>query len=62
MKIAEPTVERLVQYHRLLEQLYNEGQKVVSSQEIGEMLAFKASQVGSLLFWRDRQKRSRVSC
>jgi redox-sensing transcriptional repressor len=25
MKIAEPTVERLVQYHRLLEQLYNEG-------------------------------------
>ena len=24
MKIAEPTVERLVQYHRLLEQLYNE--------------------------------------
>ncbi|ADE56725.1 MULTISPECIES: redox-sensing transcriptional repressor Rex [Aminobacterium] len=45
MKIAEPTVERLVQYHRLLEQLYNEGQKVVSSQEIGEMLAFKASQV-----------------
>ena len=45
MKVAEPTVERLVQYHRLLEQLYNEGQKVVSSQEIGEMLAFKASQV-----------------
>ncbi|MFA6880740.1 MAG: redox-sensing transcriptional repressor Rex [Aminobacterium sp.] len=45
MKIAEPTVERLVQYHRLLEQLYHEGQKVVSSQEIGEMLAFKASQV-----------------
>ena len=29
MKIAEPTVERLVQYHRLVEQLYNEG-KVVS--------------------------------
>jgi len=45
MKIAEPTVERLVQYHRLLEQLVNEGQKVVSSREIGEMLAFKASQV-----------------
>jgi len=45
MKIAEPTVGRLVQYHRLLERLYMEGQKVVSSQEIGESLAFKASQV-----------------
>ncbi len=45
MKIAEPTVERLVQYHRLLEQLVAEGQKVVSSQEMGEMLSFKASQV-----------------
>lgn len=44
-KIAEPTVERLVQYHRLLEQLAAEGQKVVSSKEIGEMLSFKASQV-----------------
>lgn len=45
MKIAEPTVERLVQYHRLLERLFNEGQKVVSSQEMGDSLAFKASQV-----------------
>ena len=45
MKIAEPTVERLVQYPRLLEQLVAEGQKVVSSQEMGEMLSFKASQV-----------------
>lgn len=45
MKIAEPTVERLVQYYRLLQQLAEEGQKVVSSQEIGEMLSFKASQV-----------------
>lgn len=45
MKIAEPTVERLVQYHRLLERLHVEGQKVVSSQEMGELLAFKASQV-----------------
>ncbi|MBN1332435.1 MAG: redox-sensing transcriptional repressor Rex [Synergistales bacterium] len=45
MKIAEPTVARLVQYHRLLERLYNEGQKVVSSQEMGELLNFKASQV-----------------
>ncbi len=44
-KIAEPTVERLVQYHRLLEQLAAEGQKVVSSREMGEMLSFKASQV-----------------
>ncbi|MBL3539089.1 redox-sensing transcriptional repressor Rex [Aminivibrio sp.] len=45
MKIAEPTIERLVQYQRLLEQLVAEGQKVVSSQEMGEMLSFKASQV-----------------
>jgi len=45
MKVAEPTVERLVQYYRLLEQLHEEGRKVVSSQDIGEILAFKASQV-----------------
>lgn len=45
MRIAEPTVERLVQYHRLLEQLRAEGRKVVSSQEMGETLSFKASQV-----------------
>jgi len=45
MRIAEPTVERLVQYYRLLERLYLEGQKVVSSQEMGEALALKASQV-----------------
>ncbi len=45
MRIAEPTVERLVQYHRLLEQLRGGGRKVVSSQEIGEILSLKASQV-----------------
>lgn len=45
MKIAEPTIERLVQYHRLLETLRDEGYRVVSSQQIGEMLGFKASQV-----------------
>lgn len=45
MKVAEPTVERLVQYCRLLEQLHEEGRRVVSSQEIGEMLGLKASQV-----------------
>jgi len=45
MKIAEPTVARLVQYHRLLQRLHHEGQKVVSSQEMGELLNFKASQV-----------------
>ncbi|GAB1399962.1 redox-sensing transcriptional repressor Rex [Aminivibrio sp.] len=44
-KIAEPTIERLVQYQRFLEQLAAEGQKVVSSQEMGEALSFKASQV-----------------
>lgn len=45
MKVAEPTIERLVQYHRLLETLREEGHRVVSSQQIGEMLGFKASQV-----------------
>ncbi len=45
LKIAEPTIERLVQYQRLLEQLAEEGRKVVSSQEMGEILSFKASQV-----------------
>lgn len=45
MRIAEPTIERLVQYHRLLETLREEGHRVVSSQQIGEMLGFKASQV-----------------
>lgn len=44
-RIAEPTVERLVQYYRLLTQLHNEGRMVVSSQEIGDMLGLKASQV-----------------
>lgn len=45
MRIAEPTVERLVQYGRLLESLVAKGKKVVSSKEIGDMLSFKASQV-----------------
>jgi len=44
-RIAEPTVERLVQYYRLLTQLHDEGRMVVSSQEIGDMLGLKASQV-----------------
>ncbi|MDR3322027.1 MAG: redox-sensing transcriptional repressor Rex, partial [Synergistaceae bacterium] len=45
MKVAEPTVERLVLYHRLLESLRAEGRLVVSSQQMGDMLSFKASQV-----------------
>ncbi|HPE91525.1 MAG TPA: redox-sensing transcriptional repressor Rex [Synergistales bacterium] len=45
MRIAEPTVERLVLYYRLLMQLHNEERRVVSSQEIGDMLGLKASQV-----------------
>lgn len=45
MKIAEPTIERLVQYHRLLGQIAAGGRRVISSREIGEMLSFKASQV-----------------
>ncbi len=45
MRVAEPTVERLVQYYRLLTQLHEEGRRVISSQEIGDMLGLKASQV-----------------
>ncbi|MDR1885811.1 MAG: redox-sensing transcriptional repressor Rex [Synergistaceae bacterium] len=45
MRVAEPTIERLVQYHRLLETLKDEGHRVVSSQQIGDLLGFKASQV-----------------
>jgi redox-sensing transcriptional repressor len=45
MKVAEPTVERLVQYHRLLEVIRDAGNLVVSSRQIGDMLGFKASQV-----------------
>jgi redox-sensing transcriptional repressor len=45
MKVAEPTVERLIQYHRLLLQMKEEGIRVVSSLQIGEMLGIKASQV-----------------
>ena len=44
-KVAEPTVERLVCYRRLLGQLRDEGRRVVSSQDIGELLQIKASQV-----------------
>jgi len=45
MKIAEATVARLVMYHRLLCRLKDEGQRVVSSNDIGEILGVKASQV-----------------
>ncbi len=45
MKVAEPTVERLIQYRRLLDRLNSEGVHVVSSKEMGEMLGLKASQV-----------------
>jgi len=45
MKVAEPTVERLIQYYRQLVQMKEEGRKVISSLQIGEMLGIKASQV-----------------
>ena len=45
IKVAEPTIERLVQYHRLLERLQDEGQRVISSQQMGDLLGIKASQV-----------------
>lgn len=44
-RVAEPTVERLVRYQRLLRQLLDEGRRVVSSQDIGDYLQIKASQV-----------------
>lgn len=45
MRVAEPTVERLIQYYRLLQQMKEEERRVVSSLQIGEMLGIKASQV-----------------
>lgn len=45
MKVAEPTVERLVQYFRLLQNLQKNNCEVVSSLQIGDMLGIKASQV-----------------
>lgn len=45
MRIAEPTVERLVQYIRYLERCREAGKRVISSQEIGDGLGIKASQV-----------------
>lgn len=45
MKVAEPTVERLIQYYRLLIMMKEEERKVVSSLQMGEMLGIKASQV-----------------
>lgn len=45
MKVAEPTVERLIQYYRLLIQMKEEERKVVSSLQIGDILGIKASQV-----------------
>lgn len=45
MRIAEPTIERIVQYHRLLKEFLESGRAVVSSKEIGDALSFKASQV-----------------
>lgn len=45
MRVAEPTVERLIQYYRLLLQMKEEERKVISSLQIGEILGIKASQV-----------------
>lgn len=45
MRIAEPTVERLIQYHRLLLSMKQEYVTVVSSKQIGDILGIKASQV-----------------
>lgn len=45
MKIAESTVERLVQYQRLLSLFKLSGKKIVSSKEIAEQLCIKATQV-----------------
>lgn len=45
MKIAEPTIERLLQYRTLLAKVMEEDGKIISSQEIGELLGIKGSQV-----------------
>lgn len=45
MRVAEPTVERLIQYYRLLKQMKNNNNSVVSSLQMGNMLGIKASQV-----------------
>lgn len=45
MRIAEPTVERLIKYHRLLISMKQGNSSVVSSRQIGDMLGIKASQV-----------------
>lgn len=45
MKVAEPTIERIVHYYRLACRLENSDQKIISSQEIAERLNIKAAQV-----------------
>ncbi len=45
VKISEPTVERLVHYHRVLTQFAKDRKRVVSSCHIAEVLGIKASQV-----------------
>ena len=45
MRVAEPTVERLIQYYRLLKQMKDNNRSVVSSLQMGNMLGIKASQV-----------------
>ena len=64
MKVAEPTVERLIQYYRLLIMMKEEGRKVVSSLQMGEMLGIKASQVRKdLSYFGEIGKRGvRLSC
>ena len=54
MKVAEPTVERLIQYYRLLIQMKEEERKVVSSLQIGEILGIKASQVRRIFHISER--------
>ncbi len=44
-RVAEPTVERLIQYLRVVEAFKKEGRYLVSSQEIADAMGIKATQV-----------------
>jgi len=44
-KIPKPTIKRLAVYYRCLENLIKSGKETISSQELGNRLNIKASQV-----------------
>lgn len=44
-KVPEPSLERLILYQRLLRRLKAQGVKVISSEEMGQLLGLKPSQI-----------------